>query len=292
MVNEMRESGIGILGGVPWGTHICHFYQSSGELLDNLVAYFRAGLENNERCVWVTSEPLSLEAVRAEMEGKVEGVDERIENGQLEILNFSEWYTKHGGFNAGEVVRSWAVKESRALKQGFEGLRVSGDVQWVGERDWKKFVNYEEEMNRIIGRHCMLALCTYPLTRCGTTELIDSLSTHGLTFFEQRGNWKLVAERNQGGYSLTGLRGRGASVIEDPNGHIVYGSSALAEMLGYQKREMLGAFWTQFVSPEYLERAGEGAGGEKDKGGACCGDEQAQREFLPQDRGMCEWSKG
>jgi len=58
MAGKLRETGIAVLGSVPWGTHICQWYETKRDLLDVMVPYFKAGLENNELCVWITSEPL------------------------------------------------------------------------------------------------------------------------------------------------------------------------------------------------------------------------------------------
>ena len=47
------------MGDRPWGTHFCNFYESRKDLLDMLLSYFKAGLEDNEFCVWVVPEPVS-----------------------------------------------------------------------------------------------------------------------------------------------------------------------------------------------------------------------------------------
>jgi len=59
-----RETGIGIVGTISWGTHLCQFYQTKEDLIDILVPYFKAGLENNEFCMWITSEPLRVNDAR------------------------------------------------------------------------------------------------------------------------------------------------------------------------------------------------------------------------------------
>lgn len=64
MRKNTRDSGIDIIGDVPWGTHFCHFYQTREDLIDILVPYFKAGLENNEFCVWVASQALEIEEAR------------------------------------------------------------------------------------------------------------------------------------------------------------------------------------------------------------------------------------
>jgi len=61
MREKLRKTGIDIIGDVLWGTHLCLFYQNKEDLIDILVPYFKAGLENNEFCMWVTSEPVKVE---------------------------------------------------------------------------------------------------------------------------------------------------------------------------------------------------------------------------------------
>jgi hypothetical protein len=56
MATALRNTGLNIIGDVPWGTHFCCFYETKQDLLDTLVPYFKAGLENKELCVWVVSD--------------------------------------------------------------------------------------------------------------------------------------------------------------------------------------------------------------------------------------------
>jgi hypothetical protein len=78
---EKRNSGIALIGDVPWGTHFCQFYQTKKDLLDMLVPYFKAGLENNEFCMWITSEPLNVEDAKKAMKKAVPGFDEYVQKG-------------------------------------------------------------------------------------------------------------------------------------------------------------------------------------------------------------------
>src|SRR4051812_17285676 len=58
---ELQKSGIELLGDVSWGTHFCVFYETKKDLLEILVPYFKAGLENNEFCLWIVSDPVTCE---------------------------------------------------------------------------------------------------------------------------------------------------------------------------------------------------------------------------------------
>jgi len=64
MKGQLRKSGIDIIGDIPWGTHFCQFYQTKEDLIDILVIYFKAGLENNELCILVTSQTLEVEEAK------------------------------------------------------------------------------------------------------------------------------------------------------------------------------------------------------------------------------------
>ena len=44
MSGLLRNSGIPPLGEIPWGTHFCHFYETTEDLLEVVVPYFAAGL--------------------------------------------------------------------------------------------------------------------------------------------------------------------------------------------------------------------------------------------------------
>jgi hypothetical protein len=62
MTSEMRKTGVDVVGYIPWGTHFCLFYETTEDLLETVVSYCKAGLENQEFCLWVVAEPLAKDA--------------------------------------------------------------------------------------------------------------------------------------------------------------------------------------------------------------------------------------
>ncbi len=90
---KTRRTGIPIIGDVPWGTHFCQFYENQQDLIETLVPYFKAGLESNECCMWVTSEPLRTEEAKAALTTEMGNLESYFRQGQLEILDYAEWYT-------------------------------------------------------------------------------------------------------------------------------------------------------------------------------------------------------
>ncbi|WP_269849247.1 MEDS domain-containing protein [Methanosarcina horonobensis] len=67
-MDNIRASGNDIVGDIPCGTHFCLFYRTKEDLIDVLVPYFKAGLDNNEFCIWIIPESLSLEETKKSLE--------------------------------------------------------------------------------------------------------------------------------------------------------------------------------------------------------------------------------
>lgn len=51
---EMRDSGVKGAGTIPWGEHLCFFYNGKQEGLNLVTSFVAAGLQDNEFCMWIT----------------------------------------------------------------------------------------------------------------------------------------------------------------------------------------------------------------------------------------------
>jgi hypothetical protein len=106
-INGMRSLGISVAGDRPWGTHFCSFYESKRDLLGMLVSHFKAGLENNEFCVWVVSEPLSERDAWDGLRNAVPEFEYYVSKGSIEVFDGREWYLKGGVFDSTRVIDAW-----------------------------------------------------------------------------------------------------------------------------------------------------------------------------------------
>ncbi len=192
MKNEQRRSGIDVIGDVSWGTHFCQFYQTKQDLIDILVPYFKAGLESNEFCIWVTSEPLGVTEVQEAMRNAVKSFDEYLYRGQIEIIPYNEWYLLGGRFDDDSVLSSWVNKLEQALANGYDGLRLTGNTLWLERHHWQAFTEYEAKVNNVIGRYRMLAICTYCLDKCNGADVIDVAKNHQFALAKKEGKWDII----------------------------------------------------------------------------------------------------
>ena len=175
---------------MPWGSHVCQFYDRKDDLVEMLVPYFRQGLERNEACVWLVGD-LTVEEAKTALAAAVPDLDRFMASGQMQIRHYTEFYTDANGSvrPADQLSNDFAAMGSTVRAKGFEGLRASGSVSWVNDAEgMAKFMDYESKVNLAIQNSRIMAVCTYPAqaaTMCQCRELIHN---HG-KIFVKRGEW-------------------------------------------------------------------------------------------------------
>ena len=213
MASELRDTGISVVGDVPWGTHLCHFYETKEDLLDILIPYFNTGLENNEFCVWVVSDPLGDEEAKNAFRQAVPEADRYLTTGHIEICSHSifpssrqqtspagrieivphtDWYLKGGAFVAEQVIDGWNEKLTDALAKGYAGLRGNGNEAWLTEENRRDFIQYEKTLDEKLANQRMIVLCSYPLSSSNAAQIFDVVNTHQFAVIRRHGNWEVL----------------------------------------------------------------------------------------------------
>lgn len=188
----LRSTGIRLVGKMPWGAHMCVFYETTADLLGTCVAYFRAGLKARELCVWAVSEPATEENAKRALRVAIPGFDRYLASGQFELLRGRDWYLTGDEFDMQRVTGGWNEKLTRALRLGYAGMRVSGNAFWIETNQWKKFCEYEHELDRAVADRKMLVLCTYPLYASRAVDLMDVARAHHLCAALRKGEWEYL----------------------------------------------------------------------------------------------------
>jgi len=198
---ETRKSGIDVIGDVSWGTRICLFYRNVEELLDILVPYFKAGLKNNEACLWITSEPLNKEAAEKALRKTVLNLDKYLDNGQMEISSYSNWFYKAGSLDLTRMLESWFRKLKISAERGYDGLRCTFGMNWLEKKNWQPFI----QMGRLNGDAASrnLTICSIELDRCGASEIIDAVSAHQFALINRGGKWDSIEKYERSKVELT-----------------------------------------------------------------------------------------
>ena len=95
------------------------------DLTDMLVPYFKAELENNESCIWATSEPLREKEARKAIREAVPDLDRHVERRRMEIAPHAEGYPKGDALNLQKVPNDWVDERSKALTKGYDGVKCT-----------------------------------------------------------------------------------------------------------------------------------------------------------------------
>lgn len=186
------DSVIAAVGPLPWGTHFCQFYETKHDLVETLVPYFAAGIKANEACLWVTSEPLEAEESAELMTEALPEFKRYLDSGQIEIRSLQDWYRSAGSFQADRVLQGWIDRQRDAQARGFAGLRLTGNTFWLERANWDDFVDYEQRVNNTFGRYRMVALCTYCLSKCSASDVVDVVRNHEFALARRAGQWEMV----------------------------------------------------------------------------------------------------
>jgi two-component sensor histidine kinase len=193
-MQPQSPSGLDVLPALQWGTHLSQFYETEDDLCDTLVPYFKAGLENNESCLWVTSAPFGANQARSALRAAVSDFDKREWRKQIEIRDAREWYASGQALRPEETVASLLQREQEALSQGYGGLRTSGNCAWVERDQWRDFQRYESQVQEAIRGRRMICMCSYCLERPQTNEIMDVVERHD--FVLPRSRRSIEAKRN------------------------------------------------------------------------------------------------
>jgi hypothetical protein len=179
---------------IPYGMHMCHFYRDREELVTALVPFFIAGLSHNERCVWICAEPLVAADAKLELEKAGLNVEAALRSGSLSILDYTDFYLKAAGMKSSQVAELWLDEEDRALSDGYDGLRITGNASFVSPETWPDFMDYEEVVHRAFQGTRIVSLCSYHLRRCGPNDIRDIVRRHSCALEHPDEGWQIVTE--------------------------------------------------------------------------------------------------
>lgn len=175
---------------MPWGIHVCQFYNRKEDLVKMLVPYFKQGLENNDACVWLVGD-LTVEEAGNALAAAIPCLERYTARGQMQILHYTEFYTHPNGTlkPADQLSDQFAKMGSTVRTKGFRGLRASGNVSWINsEESMSQFMDYETKVHCAIQGSRMMAVCTYPARAAALTRSRELIHNHG-RIYVKRGEW-------------------------------------------------------------------------------------------------------
>lgn len=173
-------SGLQAVPYLRWGSHLSQFFGSGDELRELLVPYFKAGLENNESCLWVTGSAFNAEDARSALRAALPDLDKRERKRQIEIANAEKWYSADQALQPSALLAGLLQREQDALVGGFTGLRTNGNCAWVSRDQWDDFQEYESLVHTAVRGRRMICMCSYCVDQFHNGESQEVMARHDM----------------------------------------------------------------------------------------------------------------
>jgi len=172
----VQETGFERIGP---GEHLCGFYSDKEEEYSIVVPFFRAGLQNKEKCIWILDESTEEEAIQAFRRMNID-LEKHLASKQFVLLSGQETYLKGGYFDPDRMVEILKQNEKRAIEEGYLGLRVSGEMTWDLRKQpgAEKLVEYEAKLNYFLPGSKTSAICLYNEKKFPPKTLLNIIYTH------------------------------------------------------------------------------------------------------------------
>lgn len=161
------------------GDHVCMVYDNQAEQMAAAIPFILHGLTARECCIYIADDR-SVEGVLAALAGRGINVARERDRGALQILTERESYLKYGQFDPSEMVDTLSRATEDAVRRGFEGFRVTGEMTWAlgDETGCDRLIEYEALLNRFFPGSKATAICQYNRQRFSPTIIRDVLRTH------------------------------------------------------------------------------------------------------------------
>jgi excisionase family DNA binding protein len=167
-------------------------YDRPEDHLKALLAYVKAGVDNNEYCLWIISGPLSLEDARAALSEALGAVTEHPRRESVEIFDWEQWHRSSGRFDVKSSFERLIEVETASLAKGFDGLRVANCVPVRETDEWHDSVVYESMLRTFLPGRSITSITSYCVGNCSAVGLVDIINTHSHTMALRDETWELV----------------------------------------------------------------------------------------------------
>lgn len=155
------------------GDHVCAFYSSSRNVLDDIVVdYITKGLQAGNKVFCMVDQPSAVHSrVPAELMAR---------DGMLQVLTEDEAYMPDGYFSKNTFIRNMETMVHEAFAHGYDSFRAVGDESFLVRNgvDVKEWFAAESELNEIVPDYPHFFFCLYDLDLFDGGTIMHVLRTH------------------------------------------------------------------------------------------------------------------
>ena len=189
----MPASGIRGTHDIPLGSHLCLFYRRPTEFLRVTASFLKAGLNENQLCVWVLPPPLTIPSALDELSCHGLNPSVLIATKQLQVVSSTECFFSDGIFEVERALSRMAAFPAMARQLGYSSVRAAGGPgSFPSEERRQAFMLYERQATAVIAEHPFIGLCCYASTECLVSNMFDIMSAHPKALLRTHSGWTCI----------------------------------------------------------------------------------------------------
>lgn len=192
MDKKLRDTGIELIGEAFWGTHIGQLYDYKDDYFSIACPYMRAGLLNNELCIWIYSNNTNETEIKKYLNKYIYNLDNYIKTGQLLLKPHFNWYLTANSFNEVRVNEHWLEYITKSTRLGYEGLRAVADTFWLEKCYYRTFAHYENKVNKMMPELPFIVLCLYDENKVDKLQFAEVIKNHSYTIINNENKKEVI----------------------------------------------------------------------------------------------------
>ena len=159
--------------------HICAFFNSIDEEHRVLRSFIRDGIDRGEKGFHVIDPDLQNEHLKRLADAGI-NVERAIGTGQLEVRPWQEAYLCGDRFNQDAMLALIEGVVQSGAATGYPLTRLLAHMEWalLDKPGVDDLVEYETRLNYVLPKYDDPVICTYDLSKFGSSVAMDIMRTH------------------------------------------------------------------------------------------------------------------
>jgi hypothetical protein len=159
--------------------HICAFFNSADEEHRVLGSFVKDGFGRGERAFHIVDPERRTQHVKWLADAGID-VERTTESGQLAMRSWDEAYLRGGTFDQDAMLALIEGSLQSGADEGYPLTRLVAHMEWAcsdapGVGD---LVEYETRLNYVLPKYDDPVICTYDLSKFGSSVAMDIMRTH------------------------------------------------------------------------------------------------------------------
>ncbi len=170
------------------GAHALYLFRKPVHAVSNLSEVIKAGLEDDEKCLYAAS-PKVMKEVKSTLYDLDVDLDEALGSGQLVLLSDKDPFLENGVFSPDHLLNSTKAFVQMAIDEGWNGARMTADMGWLANKvdNGDLIFKYEHLSDRYLSdpEVPVVAICQYDVNHLSGTEVVELQHSHPLVFIDE-----------------------------------------------------------------------------------------------------------